>query len=112
MRFFLAVACALLWWHGVPAAAQPQPSLEQRARKILADNCEACHGQAGMSGLDVRRPDAVLKGGKRGPAVVPGHSSESLLYRAIAQTGDVKMPPGKSALAAADVETIRQWIDA
>jgi hypothetical protein len=78
----------------------------------LADNCESCHGQAQMSGLDLRRLDAVLKGGKRGPALVPGHSSDSLLFRAVAQTGDVKMPPGKGALSAADVATIRQWIDA
>ena len=56
--------------------------------------------------------DTILKGGKRGPAVVPGKSAESLLYRAIAQTGELKMPPGKSPLAPADVETIRQWIDA
>ena len=92
--------------------AQPGPSLEERARKILTDNCESCHGQAQMSGLDVRRLDAVLKGGKRGPAVVPGHSSDSLLFGAIAQTSDLKMPPGKAALPAADVETVREWIDA
>ena len=65
-----------------------------------------------MSDLDLRQIDTILKGGKRGPAVVPGKSAESLLYRAMAQTGDLKMPPGKSALSAADVETIRQWIDA
>ena len=65
-----------------------------------------------MSDLDLRQIDTILKGGKRGPAVVPGKSSESLLYRAMAQTGELKMPPGKAALPAADVETIRQWIDA
>ena len=65
-----------------------------------------------MSDLDIRQIDTILKGGKRGPAVVPGKGAESLLYRAIAQTGDLKMPPGKPPLAAADVETIRQWIDA
>src|SRR5205823_4941151 len=37
---------------------------------------------------------------------------DSLLYRAIAQSGELKMPPGKVALSADDVETIRQWIDA
>ena len=44
--------------------------------------------------------------------MVPGKSAESLLYRAIQQTGELKMPPGKAPLAPSDVETIRQWIDA
>ena len=93
----------MLWWQGVPSLAQP--SLEQKARKILADNCEGCHGQAQMSGLDLRSLETLRKGGKRGPAIVPGHGSESLLFRAVAQNGDVKMPPGKGPLSVADVET-------
>jgi hypothetical protein len=93
------------------ALAQPPFSIEARAQKIILEKCGACHGQARMSDLDLRQLDTMLKGGKRGPAVVPGKSAESLLYRAVAQTGDLKMPPGKSTLAAADVETIREWID-
>jgi hypothetical protein len=65
-----------------------------------------------MSGLDLRRREDLLKGGKRGPAIVPGKSAESLLYRAIAQNDELKMPPGKAPLPAADLETIREWIDA
>jgi hypothetical protein len=104
---------ATAWWIiAVSALAQTSPSLEQRARKILADNCEACHGPARMSDLDLRQIGTILQGGKRGAAIVPGHSADSLLYRAVAQTGDLKMPPGKAALSAADVEAIRQWIDA
>src|SRR5437764_2169951 len=94
------------------ALAQPPLPLEVRAQKIISENCGACHGEVRMSDLDLRQVDTILKGGKRGPAVVPGKSGESLLYRAIAQTGDLKMPPGKAPLPAADVETIRQWIDA
>src|SRR6476619_3808085 len=89
------------------ALAQPPSPIEARAQKIISANCGACHGQARMSDLDLRQLDTILKGGKRGPAVIPGKSAESLLYRAIAQTGELKMPPGKSPLPAADVETIR-----
>src|ERR1051326_4866113 len=92
-------------------AASAQTSLESRAQRILSENCEGCHGQARMSDLDLRQIDTILKGGKRGPAIVVGKSGESLLFRAIAQTGDLKMPPGKPPLPAADLETIRQWID-
>ena len=107
-RIVPAVLCVIT----AAGFAQSGPPLEQRARAILAANCESCHGQARMSDLDMRRPETLLHGGKRGPAVVPGKSAESLLYRAIAQTGELKMPPGKPPLAAADVDAIRRWIDA
>ncbi|HTM51428.1 MAG TPA: DUF1549 domain-containing protein, partial [Bryobacteraceae bacterium] len=100
-------------WAGViaPALAQAGEPLEKRAQQILSVNCEACHGQARMSGLDIRDIGGILRGGKRGPSVVPGNGSTSLLYQAISQTGDLKMPPGKTPLSRADVETVRQWID-
>src|SRR3954453_6140007 len=94
------------------ALAQPLLPVEARAQRIISENCGACHGQARMSDLDLRQIQTILKGGKRGPGTGPGKSAASLLYRAIAQTGDLKMPPGKSPLPPADVETIRQWIDA
>ncbi len=78
---------------------QQRPIHSNRAaQQILAQNCYGCHGQAQMSGLDLRQISSILKGGKRGPAVVPGRSGDSLLYKAISGTGDLKMPPGKSAL--------------
>lgn len=64
-----------------------------------------------MSGLDLRQISSILKGGKRGPAVVPGNSSASLLYKAVAGSGDLKMPPGKASLSASDIRAIAAWID-
>ena len=49
-----------------------------------------------MSGLDVRDRAAILKGGTRGPAIVPGVAEQSLLYKAVTRTGELKMPPGKT----------------
>jgi hypothetical protein len=94
------------------AAMLAQSPIESRAQQILSENCVVCHGQTRMSDLDLRQIETIRKGGKRGPAVIPGKSAESLLYRALAQTGDLKMPPGKAPLSAVDVETIRRWIDA
>jgi len=91
-------------------SAQSKPALDQRAQEILAESCDSCHGKAQMSGLDLTQPRTALKGGQRGPAIVPGKSAESLLYKAILQTGDLKMPPGKK-LSPEDVETLRRWID-
>jgi cytochrome c553 len=79
---------------------------------ILQKNCASCHGAAQMSGFDVRGREALLRGGKRGAAVVPGHSADSLLFRAVSREGDLKMPPGKSALSPDEIATIRSWIDA
>jgi len=44
--------------------------------------------------------------------VVPAHSADSLLYKAIMGAGDLKMPPGKSPLPPESVRAIAAWIDA
>jgi hypothetical protein len=64
-----------------------------------------------MSDLDVRDRASLLKGGKRGPAIVPGKSADSLLFQAVKRDGELKMPPGDKSLPAAEVEAIRKWID-
>jgi len=65
-----------------------------------------------MSGLDLRHREAMIKGGTRGPALIPGKSSTSLMLEAVQRTGNLQMPPGKLALPSNDVETLRKWIDA
>ncbi len=84
---------------------------EDQVRKVFADSCLACHGSARTSGLSLTTREGMLEGGKRGPAIVPGKSSESLLYKAVAHQGELQMPPGKAALAADKLEIVRQWID-
>src|SRR5437588_11311685 len=97
----------------IPAIAQQaEPgSTEGRARAILSANCNGCHGQARMSGLSLDSLQGMMAGGKRGPALVPGKASESLLYKAAAREGNLKMPPGNKPLSAANVLVLRHWID-
>ncbi|MFN7936531.1 MAG: PSD1 and planctomycete cytochrome C domain-containing protein [Bryobacteraceae bacterium] len=83
----------------------------QSAQNILQSKCFQCHGQVQSSGLDLRTPESLKKGGKRGPAVIPGDSSNSLLFKAISRTGDLHMPPGKAPLTPAEIATIKTWID-
>src|SRR5260370_22186765 len=80
------------------------------AQSIFEDHCVSCHGAAQMSGLDLRQREAILRGGKRGPALVPGKPDASLLYRAVTRQGDLQMPPGKQALASEEVARLRSWI--
>src|SRR3954469_25016956 len=88
----LAAACT--------AAAQSIPAnspdfFEAKIRPVLIKNCYSCHTTSQMSGLRVDSLDAITKGGKRGPAIVPGNSAGSLLLQAIRQTDPApKMPMG------------------
>ncbi|MBM3811054.1 MAG: DUF1553 domain-containing protein [Acidimicrobiia bacterium] len=91
--------------------AQPN-SLEKAVVGLLAAKCIVCHGQAAMSDLDMRERSGLLRGGKRGPAIVPGKAAESTLYKAVLREGELQMPPAPASLTAAEVKIIRDWINA
>jgi hypothetical protein len=93
----------------VALTAQPVP-LETAAQAILGAKCVACHGSTAMSGLDLRSAEAMVKGGKRGTAVVAGKAGASLLLQAVERKGELQMPPGKGALSAAEIGVLRDWI--
>ncbi|MFN7924890.1 MAG: PSD1 and planctomycete cytochrome C domain-containing protein [Bryobacteraceae bacterium] len=83
---------------------------ETRGPEILAKRCASCHGAAKISGLDLRDRASALRGGSRGPAIVPGKPAESLLFAAISGAGKLEMPPGKEKLTAGEIEALRAWI--
>jgi hypothetical protein len=93
------------------AAGQTAPAPNE-AVSIFRSKCLGCHGAARMSDLDLRSSETILKGGKRGPAVVPGNAEASLLYQAVQREGELKMPPGNDRLSAAEIAVLREWIDA
>ena len=60
----------------------------EKVQPVLVRDCQGCHGKLqALSGLDLSSRAGLLKGGARGPAVVPGNSAESLVLRAIEGTG-------------------------
>ena len=77
------------------AQAQDGPEFfEKNIRPLFARQCMACHSAtAGMGGLKLDTRENLLKGGKRGPAVTPGKSDESILLRAVTHSAGLKMPP-------------------
>jgi hypothetical protein len=103
------------WWNGLyvllVCSALAQDSTARRAQAILGEKCASCHGAARMSEFDLRTREGLLKGGKRGAAVTPGRAAQSLLIQAVERGGELKMPPGKDALTAAEVQVLREWID-
>ncbi len=87
-------------------------SSEDAARKVLAARCWACHAQTEMGGLRLDSREAMLRGGKSGPAMIAGRSEESRMYQAVARNkpGVMPMPPGPP-LKPVEIETLRKWID-
>ena len=83
---------------------------------LLVAHCVECHNPATRKGgLSVETLADVLKGGEDGPAVVPGRAEESPLFTQLVPAkagGKAAMPKRKPALAAADLEKVRRWIDA
>jgi mono/diheme cytochrome c family protein len=115
--FCLAIAIAMLSVAAlVPNSAANQTHdqvsrFEQEILPILTVHCLKCHGQvAPQASLDLRTESSVLKGGKNGSVVVKGSALKSYLFQRII---DRSMPPsGEKPLGAAQIETIRNWIDA
>lgn len=80
---------------GVAAQAQSPDFFELKIRPLLATNCYACHTNSALGGLRLDSREAMLKGGKRGPAIAPGDAEKSLLIQAVRQTDEnLKMPQG------------------
>jgi hypothetical protein len=97
-------------------AGQPAPQsaefFEASVRPVLAANCYDCHADQQMGGLRLDSRDGLLKGGKSGPAIVPGDPEKSLLIEAIRQTRDtLKMPKG-GRLRPDEIDVLTTWVRA
>jgi Protein of unknown function (DUF1553)/Protein of unknown function (DUF1549)/Planctomycete cytochrome C len=77
---------------------------------ILERRCVHCHGEATQKGkLSLSTAAAALKGGDRGPAIVPGKPGESILLDMI--DGDTpEMPQKEQPLSKQEVAVIQSWI--
>jgi hypothetical protein len=91
-------------------AARGQKPQASEVSTILA-KCQQCHGATvQMSKLSVTSRDALLQGGAHGPAIVPGHASDSLLYKRITGQEKPAMAP-VSPLTPDEIATVKAWID-
>ncbi|MFZ0589011.1 MAG: c-type cytochrome domain-containing protein [Bryobacteraceae bacterium] len=98
---------------GYGAYAAPAPSFSSDVAPILQKNCLACHSSAAkMGGLVMEKFDLLMKGGAHGPVIIPGKSGESRLIMMLEGKVQPRMPFGGEPLPAADIATIKAWIDA
>ncbi|MCC7153435.1 MAG: hypothetical protein IT161_02600, partial [Bryobacterales bacterium] len=68
---------------GLCLQADDRESFEMKVRPVLARNCYACHTQSKMGGLRLDSREAILAGGKTGPAIIAGDPEKSLLIQAV-----------------------------
>lgn len=95
------------------ASAEGTVDYTRDVKPLLAKHCVACHGEnKPRGGLRLDTATAALKGGKTGPAVVPGNAAESTLLLAVLGEGDgERMPLKRPPLPAKQIELLRTWID-
>lgn len=90
---------------------------EKDIQPILDEKCVACHNVAiAESKLILEDVPAILKGGKRGPAVVAKDPEKSLMYRVAARAVDPVMPPLPNKVSAAaftpqELGLLKKWIE-
>lgn len=111
-RFFPIMALTTLWTTSVVLADTTDEFFESRIRPVLFDACLKCHGgEKTSSGLRVDSRELLIKGGDRGPAIVPGDSEQSLLIQSITNAHpDLSMPPNRQ-LSNEVTRDFVQWID-
>ena len=99
----------------VPAGSAEAALTQHDVIPIVLRHCASCHGRYRQeANLDLRTPAGMLRGGKTGPAVVPGKPAESLVIKRISAG---QMPPPTRLVEAcvkpvesSELETLTKWI--
>lgn len=121
------IALIRLWIDkGAPANGEMSQTTAKKPAVAITENevmpifqmrCTVCHGKRKQEGgLDLRTQASRLKGGKSGPALVPGKPEESLLMKKVLSG---EMPPPKMLYeyavrppSSSEVDVLRHWIEA
>lgn len=99
------------------AAAQEAVSFENDVFPILELRCLECHQPGGKgyqaSGLDLRTYDALMKGTRHGPIVMPGRAFESNLIAVIDQRthSEIWMPQNRKRISKCERLMLRFWVN-
>ena len=86
---------------------------EAKIRPLLVTRCYECHSYRTSSprnGLRLDTREGWQRGGRRGPAIIPGKPEASLLIRAVrGLEPGLRMPP-EEPLAEREIELLERWI--
>lgn len=87
--------------------------LNLEVRSIFAHNCYKCHSEEKTKGqLRLDRKELVMRGGKSGKVIEPGHPEKSELIRRLLlpRTDKKSMPTNGKALSRQEIATLEFWI--
>ena len=115
----ILVACSVLFYSPQSAvlAVDADASVDHDdVLPALLLHCSACHGLRRKDAeLDIRSRESLLRGGKSGPAIVPGNAAASLLIKRLQAE---QMPPRKQMKSVSvkpmpsdKIDLLAQWID-
>jgi len=95
---------------GIAWPESPGEIFSERIRPLLSQNCLSCHSATPQAELQLDSREHMLKGGRSGPALVPGDPEKSLLIEAVEQKNQkLKMPPGKK-LSEDQLADLAAWV--
>jgi hypothetical protein len=82
------------------------PTYDNYVGPLFETKCSACHGDLASGGLNLISYETTMQGGKDGVVVVPGDSTNSLLFKV--------QSAGKhfANLTPEELEIVKQWIAA
>jgi len=92
-------------------------SFNESILPVIKERCGECHEPGGKgyekSGFSVADYDAIMKGTKFGPVIVPESSASSSLMRMVEHKTDpaIHMPHHKAGLTRDQLDMLRAWID-
>lgn len=109
-------------WAGEPIPIQEPEgnqavSFQDDILPILQKNCLACHSAGERQGnLILESPQAMLKGGDNGPALIASQGSQSLILALASHRDEPVMPPEDNDVAAQNLTSLelgklKRWID-
>ncbi|MBZ5608819.1 MAG: ankyrin repeat domain-containing protein [Acidobacteriia bacterium] len=85
---------------------------EKDVKPILRKRCYGCHGpEQQMGSFRLDRRERAMVAGRGEPAIVPGFSVQSLMYRRISGNSMGPQMPLTGPLSAEEIATIKAWID-
>jgi Protein of unknown function (DUF1549)/Protein of unknown function (DUF1553)/Planctomycete cytochrome C len=107
--------CLIIVFVSISAVQAAPIDFVREVRPIFEKHCYECHGEKKQKNayrLDVKQT-ALHGGDDHAPNIKAGQSSESPLFRFVSGGDEkLKMPPKDSdPLSAAEVETLKRWID-
>ena len=88
-------------------------AFEKEIEPILEKKCITCHSGSVKKGeLDLGSYEGLVKGGRRGTAIVPGKGNDSLVYKLLHHEMKPFMPPkGEDEVTPNELALVKLWID-